>query len=136
MKDFAISCYRSSVHRWWFSLNVVNKRDNLPRFKIPLLKLMRSEKRPFTRYAQILNDLSPTEWADLGLDDIPPPVSLPNVQLPGLVVLAAQSATPENILGVTQEMDIVVSDYTACSPSNMCSTKVSMCGNPTTTVGP
>ena len=25
MKDFAISCYRSSVHRWWFSPNVGNK---------------------------------------------------------------------------------------------------------------
>ena len=61
MKDFAIACFCSGLHRWWFGPNINNRcntRDDLPRFHVPLLKLSRSEKRPFVKYAQILNEVS------------------------------------------------------------------------------
>ena len=87
MTTFAISAYRSVHHRWWFSPNVpnpANTRIDLPRFEIPLLKLRRSENRPFQKYAELLNGISPDDWKRLRLDQIPLKQSRPNVQLQDL----------------------------------------------------
>ena len=88
MRSFAISAYRSVHHRWWFSPNkqsLSKTRSALPRFCVPLLKLRRSENRPFQKYAELLNSISPDEWMRLRLDQICHERSRPNVQLQDLV---------------------------------------------------
>ena len=87
MRSFAISAYRSVHHRWWFSPNEQSQsktRSALPRFSVPLLKLRRSENRPFQKYAELLNSINPDEWIRLRLDQICHARSRPNVQLQDL----------------------------------------------------
>ena len=82
MRSFAISAYRSVHHRWWFTPNKPSQahtRSAPPRFVIPLLRLRRSQNRPFQRYAELLNAISPGEWELLRLDQICHARSRPNV---------------------------------------------------------
>ena len=87
MRNFAISAYRSEHHRWWFSPHppsLANTRQVKPRFSIPLLRLKRDECRPFQKYAELLNEMSPEEWKLQRLDQICHKLSRPNVQLQDL----------------------------------------------------
>ena len=87
MRNFAISAYRSEHHRWWFSPHPpspANTRQTTPRFSILLLRLKRDECRPFQKYAELLNEISPEEWRLQRLDQIHHKLSRPNVQLQDL----------------------------------------------------
>ena len=98
MQSFAISAYRSVHHRWWFSPNkpsLTKTRSALPRFRIPLLKLRRSENRPFQKYAELLNAISPEEWKRLRLDQIHHKLSRPNVQLQDLAEPLFSGSVPQ-----------------------------------------
>ena len=49
LKAFAIKCYRSPRHRWWFEPTSPGPRPTRgkpPRFKVPLVSSARTEKRP------------------------------------------------------------------------------------------
>ena len=75
VRQFAISCYRSPNHRWWFTLHPalpLGTRYRPPRFLVPKCKLQRDHKRPIVAYSEVLNGLSDEEWVKLKL----PPVSL------------------------------------------------------------
>ena len=98
MQSLAISAYRSVHHRWWFSPNkpsLTKTRNALPRFRIPLLKLRRSENRPFQKYAELLNAISPEEWKRLRLDQIHHKLSRPNVQLQDLAEPLFSGSVPQ-----------------------------------------
>ena len=111
MRSFAISAYRSVHHRWWFSPNkpsLSKTRTALPRFSIPLLKLRRSENRPFQKYAELLNAISPEEWKRLRLDQIHHELSRPNVQLQDLAEPLLSGSVPQP--RVVHDQDVVLLD--------------------------
>ena len=85
--SFAISCFRSEHHRWWFVPHPplpLNTRVAPPRFLVPYSKRDRDEKRPIITYTEMLNGLSDSQWKELKL---PPPTEVAvrsNVQLSDL----------------------------------------------------
>ena len=87
VKNFAISCFRSPSHRWWFTPHPsppLNTRTWTPRLLEPASKLMRGDRRPIVAYTRALNALSDDEWTRLKL---PPVSSIPmfaNLQLQDL----------------------------------------------------
>ena len=86
--SFAIACYKSEEHRWWFTPHPplpLNTRLVPPRLLVPVGKRDRDDKRPIVKYTEILNQLTDEEWSLL---DLPPPSSIShrhNLQLPDLV---------------------------------------------------
>ena len=87
MKEFTVKAYVSPEHNWWFHPHPAppcNTRTKTPRFWIPAGNKQREECRPFIKYARILNDLSPCDWEQLGLDKVLTTSPLANVQLPEL----------------------------------------------------
>ena len=102
MEAFAVKCYSSPQHSWWFNPhpppaptarkhNYVDYVHNLaastvtPRFLIPKMTRQREEKRPFVFLARILNGLSDEEWEGHGLDKHIQATPVPNLQLPGVL---------------------------------------------------
>ena len=87
MRQFAISCYKSELHRWWFKPHppqTLNMRHKPPRFIVPRCKLMRDHKRPIVTYTEVLNSLTDEEWARLKLPPVATVRHAPNVQLADL----------------------------------------------------
>merc|ERR1711888_389200 len=75
VKSFAIGCYRSQEHRWWFTPHPplpLNTRLVPPRFLVPYSHRDRDIKRPIVAYTEVLNNLTEEEWKSLKL---PPPTS-------------------------------------------------------------
>ena len=75
MLKFAISCYCSTTHRWWFKATPPPTRPtrtstSRPRFIVPMEKSARHGKAPFSVYARLLNGLSDAEWE---ARQLPPP---------------------------------------------------------------
>ena len=108
VRSFAISCFRSCEHRWWFSPHPplpLNTRHSPPRFLIPVSKRDRDLKRPIVRYTEILNGLTEEEWSKLKLPSPADVVHRPNLQLPDLVdplhrsqhVLAPSKTVPNTV---------------------------------------
>ena len=87
VRNFAISCFRSQEHRWWFSPHPplpLNTRLDPPRFSLPFSKRDRDLKRPIVKYTEILNSLTDEEWERLRLPSPTTAVFRPNLQLPNL----------------------------------------------------
>ena len=110
-RKFAIFCFRSNEHRWWFSPYPPlpsNTRLAPPRFLVPRCKRERDAKRPVVVYSQLLNDISEEEWKQLKL---PPPSSarpVPNVQLPGLLhPVLSHTGTVEELCDEFRPVELV-----------------------------
>ena len=74
VQQFAIACFRSINHRWWFTPHPPvpqGTRYLPPRFLVPMCKLMRDHKRPLVAYTEVLNGITDKEWQELKL----PPAS-------------------------------------------------------------
>ena len=59
IKTFAIACYKSEEHRWWFTPHPplpLNTRITPPRFLVPYSRKQRDKKRPVVSYTEILNN--------------------------------------------------------------------------------
>ena len=75
MLKFAIKCFKSKQHSWWFtpspSLTALARlaHPSPPRFSVPPACTTRQEKSPFQTYARLLNTLTDSEWEALGLPD-------------------------------------------------------------------
>ena len=68
IKQFAISTYKSAIHRWWYEPHPpppLGTRIVVPRLKVPYTKKARGELCPFTHYSRVLNALSDEEWDKL-----------------------------------------------------------------------
>ena len=92
--QFAISCYCSIEHRWWFTPHPappLNTRIKVPRFISPRSTRIRDDRRPIVKYTDILNNLSDEEWSQLKLPDPASAVPATNVQLCDLGDSAAQT---------------------------------------------
>ena len=103
MEKFAVSCYSSKDHTWWFRRNpryCELTRTEFPRFAIPQLKKERQEKRPFIFLSRILNELTPKQWESYGLDPSILPSSATNIQLSDLVPPTHVEQPPPNCLDV------------------------------------
>ena len=84
MKKFAVSCYSSPIHSWWFSSHpppAPTARTEAPRFTIPAMKRERQEKRPFVYLARLLNSMTGEEWENYGLDPKVTAIKIQNIQL-------------------------------------------------------
>ena len=84
IRKFAISSFKDPKHRCWYKPSPpppLDTRIIVPRFCVPSYRTMRSDLIPITRYTQELNNLTDTEWKDLGLPHISTCYHLPNVQL-------------------------------------------------------
>ena len=68
VRDFAIACFKSPSHRWWFKPHPpapLNTRFQPPRLLVPGSKVGIDQKRPFVAYSEALNSLSDLEWKEL-----------------------------------------------------------------------
>ena len=147
MEAFAVKCYSSPQHSWWFNphpppaptartQNYVDYLHNVagstvtPRFLIPKITRDREEKRPFVFLARILNGMSDEEWERHGLDDHIKATPAPNLQLPSLLCpnmdavgvqgdCEGESADKENTDGACSCMDTVL-DIGDCPPCARC----------------
>ena len=71
MIRFAVSCYTSTDHSWWFVRNPhysANRRTELTRFVIPHMRRERQEKRPFLFLSRLLNELTDEQWEEYGFN--------------------------------------------------------------------
>ena len=102
MLRFAISCFKSEAHRWWFTPSpppIRPTREARPRFIVTPGKSARHEKTPFQTYTRLLNALSEEEWTS---HNLPPlgSVSVPrksNSQLNSL----SRRLNPQHVLRST-----------------------------------
>ena len=96
VRQFAIACYRSPIHRWWFTPHPVmplGTRYRSPRFLVPKCRLQRDHKRPIVAYSEVLNGLSEEEWAKLKLPPVSSVQHASNKQLSDLANPSFQAAS-------------------------------------------